>query len=48
MDHPNGMCTYTAVMEDSMVDIADRVADWATGKRADPELDAYYDFLKNS
>lgn len=48
MDHPNGMCTYTAVMEDSMVDIADRVADWATGKQADPELDVYYEFLKNS
>lgn len=47
MDHPNGMCTYVAVMEDSMVDIADRIADWATGS-PDPELDAYYLFLQNS
>jgi SPP1 gp7 family putative phage head morphogenesis protein len=47
MDHPNGMCTYIAVMEDSMVDIADRIADWATGS-SDPELDAYYEFLQNS
>lgn len=48
MDHPNGMCTYIAVMEDSMVDIADRVADWALGTTSDPELDDFYNFLKNS
>lgn len=48
MDHPNGMCTYTAVMEDSMVDIADRIADWALGEVDDPALDDYYKFLKNS
>lgn len=48
MDHPNGMCTYTAVMESSMVDIADRIADWALGEKADPALDDYYEFLKNS
>lgn len=47
MDHPNGMCTYIAVMEDSMVDIADRIADWALGT-PDSELDAYYDFLQHS
>lgn len=47
LDHPNGMCTYVAVMEDSMIDIADRIADWALGK-PDPALDEYYDFLKNS
>lgn len=40
LDHPNGMCTYIAVIEDSMVDIADRIADWANGK-PDPELDAW-------
>ena len=48
MDHPNGMCTYIAVMESSMVDIADRIADWALGEKADPALDEYYEFLKNS
>lgn len=47
LDHPNGMCTYVAVMPDSMVDIADRIADWAQGK-PDPALDKYYDFLRNS
>lgn len=47
LDHPNGMCTYVAVMEDSMVDIADRIADWAQGKH-DPALDEYYQFLINS
>lgn len=47
LDHPNGMCTYVAVMEDSMIDIADRIADWAQGK-SDPALDEYYNFLMNS
>ena len=47
IDHPNGMCTYIAVMEDSMVDIADRVADWVLGA-PDPELDAYAEYLRNS
>lgn len=40
LDHPNGMCTFVAVIPDSMVDIADRIADWALGKD-DPDLDAY-------
>lgn len=47
LDHPNGMCTFVAVMESSMIDIADRIADWANGK-SDPELDKYYKFLQNS
>ena len=47
LDHPNGMCTFIAVMEDSMVDMADRIADWALGN-TDPELDAYAEYLKNS
>ena len=47
MDHPNGMCTFTAVMDLPMTDIADRVADWALGG-SDPELDAYAEYLKNS
>lgn len=38
LDHPNGMCTYIAVMEDDMNAIADRLADWAHGAE-DPELD---------
>lgn len=47
LDHPNGMCTFIAVMEESMVDMADRLADWVNGK-ADPELDVYAEFLRNS
>lgn len=43
LDHPNGMCTFVAVM-DSMVDIADRLADWAQGKE-DPALDAYARYI---
>lgn len=40
LDHPNGMCTYTAVIEDSMDQVADRLADWANGAE-DPELEAW-------
>ena len=47
MDHPNGMCTFTAVIDQSMTDIADRLADWALGK-PDPELDTFAQFLQNS
>lgn len=32
LDHPNGMCTFTAEMSGSMTDIADELADWAKGK----------------
>lgn len=47
LDHPNGMCTFVAVIPDSMVDIADRIADWAQGS-SDPELDKYSRFLSKS
>lgn len=40
LDHPNGMCTYLAVIEDSMEDVADRLADWVLGAE-DPELDEW-------
>lgn len=46
LDHPNGMCTFVAVIEDDMVDIADRIADWALGG-SDPELDEFAKFLRN-
>ena len=44
LDHPNGMCTFEAIIPDSMEDIADRVADWAYGAD-DPELDAWAEDL---
>ena len=40
LDHPNGMCTYLAVIEDSMEDVADRLVDWVHGE-SDPELDEW-------
>ncbi len=46
LDHPNGMCTFVAVIEDSMTDIADRIADWALGG-SDPELDAFARTLRS-
>lgn len=45
-DHPNGMCTFVAVIEDSMTDIADRIADWALGG-SDPELDTFARTLRS-
>lgn len=44
LDHPNGMCTFTASMEGSMTDMADRLADWANGKE-DPALDKWADTM---
>lgn len=33
LDHPNGMCFFTVEIEDSMMDISNRIADWANGKK---------------
>lgn len=43
LDHPNGMCTFTAVMED-LDKIGERLGDWAAGK-SDPELDKWAEDL---
>lgn len=40
LDHPNGMCTFEPVIEDDMVEISNRIADWVNGKY-DYELDKY-------
>lgn len=39
LDHPNGMCTFTAVMED-LDKIGERLGDWAAGAE-DSELDEW-------
>nr|DAI54354.1 MAG TPA: putative head morphogenesis protein [Caudoviricetes sp.] len=41
LDHPNGMCTFEAVIPDSMGQIADRLADWAHGTE-DKAIDLWY------
>lgn len=46
LDHPNGLCTFTAVMPD-LVDVADRLADWALGK-PDPAIDSYVQSMKGT
>lgn len=46
LDHPNGMCTFVAVIDNSMEEVADRLADWYEGKD-DPELDEYLSYLTN-
>ena len=46
LDHPNGMCTFEAVM-DNMEVIGERLGDWASGK-ADAELDAWAEDIYGS
>lgn len=47
LDHPNGMCTFEAVINDDMVSIAQRIGRWYQSPLGtDPELDRYaQDFL---
>lgn len=40
LDHPNGMCTFIAVIEDDIEAMTDRLAAWAHGAD-DPELDEW-------
>lgn len=48
LDHPNGMCTFEAVMPDSMEEIAERIARWYESPVGTyPEIDNYaMDFLR--
>lgn len=41
IDHPNGMCTYEAIIPDSNEDITDRLANWVNGD-SDLELDTWF------
>lgn len=47
LDHPNGMCTFEAVFQDSMEDIAIRLADWAKGN-SDKEIDRYIESMRGA
>lgn len=42
LDHPNGMCTFEAVIPDSMSDIAKKIADWYNSPTGTyPDIDRY-------
>lgn len=45
LDHPNGLCTFIAVIPDSMTDISNRLADWVKGK-SDSALDEFAKSLR--
>lgn len=45
LDHPNGICTFLAVIPDSMMDISNRLADWVKGK-SDSALDEFAKSLR--
>jgi len=47
MDHPNGMCTFEAVIEKSYEEIGRELADWVNGE-GDPELNAQIDNYADS
>lgn len=40
LDHPNGICTFVAIIPDNVTDISNRLADWVKGK-SDPALDEF-------
>lgn len=40
LDHPNGMCTFIVELTGDMNSIAERLGDWANGKK-DPDLDKW-------
>lgn len=44
LDHPNGKCSYAAVINDKFDDIADRLSEWVLGKE-DQELNRYAEYL---
>lgn len=48
LDHPNGMCTFEAVIPDSMTDIARKIGQWYQAPIGTyPEIDTYaLDFMK--
>lgn len=42
LDHPNGMCTFEAYMEDDLITIANRIATWYESPEGTfPEIDEY-------
>lgn len=42
LDHPNGMCTFEAVMSGSLTDISNQIADWYKAPTGTyPEIDRY-------
>lgn len=45
LDHPNGLCTFIAIIPDNMTDISNRLADWVKGK-PDSALDEFAKSLK--
>ena len=47
MDHPNGMCTFEAVIDLSYEEIGRKLADWVNGE-GDPELNAQIDNYADS
>lgn len=48
LDHPNGMCTFEAVMPDSMLTISDKIAAWYNSPSGTyPDIDKYaLDFVR--
>lgn len=47
LDHPNGMCTFEAIIEDSYTDIADNIASWVNSPGGTfPAIDRFMDDVK--
>lgn len=49
MDHPQGLCTILPVVEKSLSDVANEIADWNEAKQGTyPEIDSFYEWMKNN
>lgn len=49
MDHPNGLCTILPYVEDDLVSIAEKIADWNEAPEGTyPEIDEFYTFLRTN
>lgn len=45
MDHPNGMCTFTATIQEDMNEISDRLGNWVNGAD-DPGIEKWYNDMR--
>lgn len=49
MDHPQGLCTILPVVQQSLTDVANQIADWNESDPGTyPEIDAFYEWMRKN
>ena len=49
MDHPQGLCTILPVVEKSLTEVANQIADWNESETGTyPEIDAFYEWMRRN